>query len=181
MKKFLRIILIVSFISTLAAAPASSQDRRTSQKPKVNFLSKLRFGGYLGAQFGTITYINVSPQVIYQANDWFYPGIGITYMYYKDKRFVPEYSSSTYGGSVFSSFYVWQDLFLHAEYEALNLEYYDRLGERGFIHNILAGAGYRQWIGNRAFAMITVLYNFNESRYTPYRNPIIRIGFGVGL
>lgn len=181
MSSYLRIAVLICLVFAFTAGDASGQARQRQQQPKVDFFSKLSFGGWVGAQFGTITYINVSPMVTYQANDWLYPGVGLTYMYYKDKRFVPEYSSSTYGARVYSSFYIWRDLFAHLEYEALNLEYYDRIGERGFIHNIFIGGGYRQWIGNRAFAMVTVLYNVNESRYSPYRNPIIRIGFGVGF
>lgn len=181
MKRFTGILILVFLVSALYTNDLYSQQQPRVQRQKVDFFSKLRFGGWLGFQFGTITSINVSPMVIYQANNWLYPGVGFTYMYYNDKRYIPEYSSSTYGARVFSSFYIWQDLFAHIEYEALNLEYYDIPDERGFIHNIMIGGGYRQWIGNRSFAMITILYNINDSRYSPYRNPIFRFGFGVGL
>jgi hypothetical protein len=176
-----RLLFIAFFILILFRADGYSQFKQPRQKEKVDFVSRLRFGGWLGLQFGTITSINVSPMVIYQANNWLYPGIGFSYMYYNDKRYIPEYSNSTYGMRVFSSFYIWQDLFAHAEFETLNIEYYDQPGERGFINNIMLGGGYRQWIGNRAFAMFTILYNFNDTRYSPYRNPIIRIGFGAGI
>jgi hypothetical protein len=179
MKKKLLIIITVSIFLSLSLN-ATAQTIRTPQKQKTDIMSRLKFGGYLGLQFGTITAIDVSPLVIYQANKWFYPGIGFSYLYYSDKRYVPEYTSSYYGPRVFASFFIWQDLFAQVEYEALNVEYYDT-GGRGFIHNIMLGGGYRQWLGQRAFMMFSILYNFNESIYSPYRNPIIRIGFGAGF
>jgi len=175
--KILFIILLISFAFN---NDILGQTVREPAKQKTNVMDRLRFGGYLGLQFGTITAIDVSPIVIYQVNKWFHPGIGFSYMYYSDKRFIPEYTSSYWGPKLFASFYIWQDLFAQVEYEALNVEYYD-VGGRGFIHNIMLGAGYRQWLGQRAYMMFSILYNFNESIYSPYRNPIIRIGFGVGF
>ncbi len=174
MIKKLVTVLVIGFILGLGSADLFAQRPSQAKEP---FIDRLAFGGYLGFQFGTILYIDVSPMVIYRATDWLYPGMGFTYMYYKDNRYIPAYTSSYYGPRFFASAYVWQGIFGHVEYEALNVQFYDT-GNRGFIHNVLIGGGYRQWIGNRAFMMITVLFNLNESIYSPYRNPIIRIGFG---
>lgn len=182
MNRFLiRTVLAFGLFLSLGFISAIKGQEAIPKKQRSDFVDRLRFGGYLGLQFGTITAIDISPMVIYRANDWLYPGVGFSYMYFKDKRIIPEYSSSYYGPRVFASAYVWRDLYAHIEYEALNLEYWDQPGQRGFIHNVMVGAGYRQWIGRRAFAMFTILYNLNESRYSPYRNPIIRIGFGAGI
>jgi len=49
-----------------------------------SFTDKLTFGGNFGATFGTVTYVNLSPQVGYKVTERFIPGISATYIYYKD-------------------------------------------------------------------------------------------------
>jgi hypothetical protein len=146
------------------------------------------FGGYLGAQFGNVTYIEISPLASYRVTDKFHAGLGLTYSYYKDNTYIPAYSSSAYGGSIFARYFIWRDLFVHAEYAPLyitNFIYYPPAlpdeGKAPWAHDVLIGGGYRQWIGDRASINLMVLWNVNESIYSPYSNPIIRIGFGVGL
>jgi hypothetical protein len=50
-----------------------------------------------------------------------------------------------------------------------------------WFHDVLLGGGYRQWIGNKAFMTLMILWNVNEQLYSPYQNPVIRIGFGAGI
>ena len=85
---------------------------------------------------------------------------------------------------MFGRVLVFDRVFAHAEYEYLNREVYDYLLNeevRVNLNNVLLGGGYRQWLGDRAFATILVLFNLNESYYSPYSNPIIEIGFGIGF
>lgn len=89
-------------------------------------------------------------------------------------------------------------LFAHAEFEYLtytrefvmdgNGKYVDRYGypysrgnENLRIPGLLIGGGLVQPIGGKLYTNILVLYNLNQTRDTPYSNPIFRIGFGVGL
>jgi len=44
--------------------------------------SRWLIGGGIGAQFGTITLVEVSPTIAYRVTDRFIPGIGLTYQYY---------------------------------------------------------------------------------------------------
>lgn len=167
----------MSFATTVEA-----QDK--PQKKKSSFLQKTRLGGYLGLQFGTITYVDVSPMLMYAFTQKLYGGVGFTYMYFKDKRYTPSYTSNTYGGRTFLQYLIWQGLFAHVEYELLNVDFFDpgtfEMG-RTNLNNVFIGGGYRQVIGGRSFASITILYNLNDSMYSPYQNPLLRIGFGVGL
>jgi hypothetical protein len=190
------IVLALVFINSGMAQdmPPARPEPQTNQeqKQKQEFLQRISLGGYLGVQFGTITNVEITPIVTYEVATPFYVGVGFTYMYYRDKRYYPEYSSSGIGGRLFARYHIWQDLFVQAEYDPLNLSYYDYYYDnagnliRGpksntWVHDLLVGAGYRQWIGGRAFATLVIFWNVNESLYSPYRNPIIRIGFGVGL
>ncbi len=185
-----RLILILLGVSFFSIIPLSAQDTtKTLKKPRNNdILSRIDFGGYLGAQFGNVTYIEVSPIASYRVTEKFHAGLGLTYQYYQDNTYQPTYSSSAYGGSIFARYFIWRDLFAHVEYAPLyitNFIYYPPItideGKAPWAHDVLLGGGYRQWIGDRASINLMILWNVNESIYSPYSNPIIRIGFGVGL
>ncbi|NCC72181.1 MAG: hypothetical protein EOM06_02195 [Sphingobacteriia bacterium] len=109
------------------------------------------------------------------------------------------------GGRIFGRYYLsnWledilEGLFVHAEFEYLsytinyqvdaNGKFVDVFGvpyspgkQSVNVPGLLVGGGLSQPIGGRAFANILILYNLNESNETPYRNPVIRIGFGYGF
>jgi len=161
-----------------------AQDTTRHSRPKLKqheLLERFDFGGYLGAQFGEVTLINVSPLVGFRVLENFNVGLGFTYQYYNDNYY--DYSSSAYGTNVYARYFVWRDLFAHAEYAPV---YYNNVFngtayEGAWFHDVLLGGGYRQWIGNKAFVTMMILWNVNEQLYSPYQNPVIRIGFGTGI
>jgi hypothetical protein len=188
-------LLIFSMLSTLNAQdtiPAGRAKPPKTPKPKSDFMQRTYFGGYLGLQFGSVTFVDISPTALYQVADPFYVGVGLTYQYISDKRYEPSYSTNAYGGSLLARYHIWKDLFAQVEYNPLYLDYYDyyfdnagnyvnRVKGSTWVHDFLIGAGYRQWLGGRAFMSIAIFYNLNETYYSPYSNPIIRFGFGVGI
>lgn len=172
------IIIVAVFFMPLSCIHAQEFEQN-DEVPQ----NRIIVGGGLGLQFGSVTLIDVSPIVGYKVSKRFVPGVGITYQYYKDTRFGYNYETSIYGGSVFARYYIWQDLFAHAEYQVLS---YEKLNvnfekERISVPGVLVGGGYRQWIGGSFAATIMVLFNLNETIDSPYENPIFRIGFQAGL
>ena len=65
----------------------------------------------------------------------------------------------------------------------MNYEAYDFFGDlvRVNVNNILLGGGYRQWVTDNSFISLELLWNVNESVYSLYQNPIIRVGVNVGI
>ena len=146
--------------------------------------SRFYVGGNFGVQLGTVTLIDISPLIGYRLTEKFNVGAGVSYQYYRDSRWGVPYETNIYGGRAFASYYIFRDIFAHAEYELLSLEAYDsQLNEffRKNVHGLLVGGGYRQWVGQRLFMNIMVLWNLNETIDYPYNNPIFRVGIGVGL
>lgn len=151
--------------------------------------SRVFTGGGLGVQIGSVTLIDVSPHIGYFITERFALGIGGTYQYYRINNDYINYSTSIWGGRLFGRYYVLEELFAHAEYEYLNYEaalvdpfgYYSGKIERVGVDNILVGAGYRQSIGGNSYVNLLVLWNLNETVYTLYENPIIRMGIDIGL
>lgn len=186
-KRITLFISIFLFVISKSVFPQSNQPSAAKGK----FIDRLFTGGNLGLQFGTETIVDLSPIIGYKVTDKFVTGIGLKYQYYRYKynKQTPAFETSTYGGSIFSRYYILDNIYIHAEYEVLNLATiymypntgYVFEGDRIWIGSLLAGAGYRQSIGGRSSFNIMILYNFNETIYTPYTNPVIRVGINLGI
>jgi len=161
----------------------AQQNSNTSKRPA--WLEKVRFGGNFGVQFGSITFINVSPLVMYQVSDKAQLGVGITYQYVRFSSTIARNSSgsSIFGGRLFTRYFLFPGIFAHGEYEMLNNTYYDPLANelrRDWIPAGFAGGGYSQQIGGRSAFNVTILYNLLYQQYQSksiYASPwVIRMG-----
>ena len=178
---YLPVILMMAFTPLYA-----------QEKERTPFKDRIFFGGNLGLQFGSATYVDVSPLVGYKITEKFHAGLGATYIYfkYKDTYNNLSYETSIYGGRVFGSYYFLENLFGHAEYEVLNMDIpkaitvgnsvsYKYVREN--VGSVLIGGGYAQRIGSNAAIILMVLWNLNDQPYSPYVNPIFRLGFSAGF
>jgi hypothetical protein len=183
MQTKLYIKIKLAFLIVLTALNCSAQDSSMIRKhpPKERFIDKVFFGGNVGAQFGTITFMEISPLVGYKFTDKIAGGIGATYQYYHYRDKYYDLETNVYGGRIFGRYLFTDYLFGHAEYEYLNLEAFDFRRRRVDVESLLVGGGYIQKLGGNASIVAMILYNFTESVYTPYSNPIIRIGFNIGF
>ncbi|HRH62606.1 MAG TPA: hypothetical protein PLI68_04690 [Bacteroidia bacterium] len=185
MKNLFTLLFLGAFFSSTALAQDTAdfynkeEAARSAPKPPYSIREHIFTGGNFGLQFGTITLVDVSPLIGYKITPKIAAAIGVTYTYYKDSR-PPAFTQSIYGARLIGRYFIFDNLFVHAEAEGLNSkwEYYQ---PPFTIYNILGGAGYRQAISDRLFFDAMLLWNFTPSDYTPYNNPIIRIGFNIGL
>lgn len=184
---FLSLLLgILSYqpLSAFDLKPALPKKPRFSKSlaPKKFEVDRLVYGGTFGATFGTTTYVDVSPLIGYRITDDLVAGIGVTYMYFRQRYNTQVYQTSLYGGRVFANYAILENVFLHGEYEVLNYDYYDFLSQensRAWFGTPLLGGGYRQPISDRAAFMIFALYALNSDnpRSPYYQNPlVIRVG-----
>ena len=190
--------ILLGFLTLSCIFQLAAQENQPYISPKVS--DRIFFGGNFGLQFGDITLIDVSPMVGYRITDKVAAGISFNYKYYHDKKFFynqysnsfMEMTSNIYGASIFGRYYFVENLFAHIEYEYLIYSYdnyrpnsvgisYSKSTETVNVPGLFLGGGYRQPIGGRTYFTITILYNIMESQYSPYSNPIIRVGMSVGL
>ena len=149
-----------------------------------SFKDRLYFGGNMGLQFGSQTVIGINPIIGYRVTDKFSAGVGVKYQYYRLKDPYFTYETNTYGGSIFGRYDILNGIFAYSEYEMLNLEVYDQrlmALRRRDITSWFVGGGYSQPLGSRSSVFLMILYNLTESSYTPYSNPLFRMGFGIGI
>jgi hypothetical protein len=189
-------MLLVLFIALLH--PLSAQ-RSAKAKDEKRFVDKLFVGGTLGLMFGDITRIDVEPI----AGIWVVPqwslGLGGRYGYFSQRGTYlaggrQVFRSHLWGVSAFTQILpipnlsdvtpidVKGGIIFHGGYEALYLD--QKLTEpfsstetgKTWVHLFLAGAGYRQQLGERAAINILFLWNLRPSSYSPYTStPIIRV------
>lgn len=186
MKK--RLITLITFILVMNFSLSFGQDERS----KIPIKDRIFIGGNLGLQFGSTTYIDISPIIGYKITEKFHAGIGVTYSYIDTKAIIynsiVKYNSSNYGGRVFGRYFVWQNAFAYSEFEFLNIGipvYNTATNDvkifRENVPGLYIGGGYAQPIGENAALIIMGLYNLIEDQYSPDQNPIFRIGFSAGF
>lgn len=158
----------------------SQQEEDVSYYQKPSILDKIAPGGNFSLQFGSITFIEVSPMVGYRFTDNFTAGPGITYRYFKVRGFD---ASSIYGPRAFARYVIGRQFFVQSEYEHLSVEF--PTGDprtpvtREWVPGLFIGGGLFQPIGQRAGFMIGAFYNLNyDSVRSPYSRPwVFNAGF----
>jgi len=188
MKKVILLILLFFLVS----ASLQAQEEIPSRKGKFFLIPELWLS------FGNTTYIEVAPMVGYQVFNRLAVGLGPHYIYQSVKAYppYPSYDTHAYGLKGFVRFSIitnaeeflpirlFSELFVHVEYEGLSLEkqhYIPPYTEDGrFIYQgFLVGGGLTQRVGMYNSVSFMVLWDVNESSYSPYSNPIFRIGFNA--
>ncbi|MFC4871349.1 hypothetical protein [Negadavirga shengliensis] len=146
---------------------------------------RMYFGGNLSLQFGTLTFIDVSPLAGVMVTEKYSAGVGATYQYFNN-RFYRNAAAHVYGGRIFNRYNVLPRIFAHAEYEVLNVEVANEVPNsseviftRDWVPGLLMGAGYFTPFGNRGGMNFMLLYNLTyDNLRSPYNEPyVIRVGF----
>lgn len=184
MKKYIPLILLSIFTLTAVAQDDEGDDNE-------RFVDKLVYGGNLGLNFGTFTYIEAAPRVGYKVTNWFVPGVGLSYQYLGN-RFG---NYSIVGGSAFARVFPIPQLFGHAELERIAFGYKDQwIDKRDYLAGtrLLLGGGLQYSLGGSVTAGVTVLWDVIDHSdplrngdpdplFGLFPNPIIRAGIMVGM
>jgi len=182
MKQKLILSIILSVCSLQVLIAQSDYDPSLKGTP---LKDRIYLGGSFGAAISNeYTYVDLSPTLGFQVTSRFSAGPGFTFQYYNYKIY--NYSSFIYGPKAFARYQLLNFFFAHAEFNDLFLKYRqtDNLGNVTFVNKnvpgLLLGGGFTPSIG-KSRMYIMILYDVLESPYTPYANPVIRIGFDLGL
>lgn len=168
--------LVVSSNFNAQIIPASTQNQPNP------FWKNVSFGGGLGLSIGSDYFMwSVSPSAIYNFNEHFSAGMGLSYMYLREKRF-NNYSFSAYGGSLLFLYHPIRELQFSLEPEGMWVNYTflatstGRETERFFQESLFLGAGFRT--GNVTVgARYNVLYNSKRNIYGTALMPFVRVYF----
>lgn len=152
---------------------ANGQWRDTSARHALSqksFKQRLRFNINGGLVFGTITNINIQPQLGYQLTPRFIPGIGGNFMYYRDNRYTGNNQLVVYGANAFGRYMISPYIFGQVEIQALQTSYSVAPGYYGLV-----GGGYTPGGGFYLSAYYLFLYPTGNNIYgLPY---LFRVGY----
>ena len=190
--KIVLLLLIVSFVNNNIYSQSKTKEAE-------KFSDKIFFGGSVGLLFGTVTRIDVLPQVgIWVIPQWAI-GVGGRYTFRKGTYGIvgedtKPIKSHIWGVSGFTQIMPVRDLdkafgigihggpIFQAEWEGLYLD--KSIGNvattsnegKGWVHLVLVGAGYHFPLGDKAALNLLAMWNITDSRYSPYTsNPMLRI------
>ncbi len=160
-----------------------------TQAPPPGFADNLSIGGSFALQFGTYTFIELEPLLNYHIGKSFIVGVGPIYQYVSvsDYGYGYNYTSSSYGARAAAMFFLPDELsrvFIMGEYDIINVpeaSFYTYQINRGYLSLPMLGLGYKEPVSDKVFFCIYGLWNFNNSYYSPFTNPIINVGLDVGL
>jgi hypothetical protein len=181
---------ILIFVAIFFAACRINAQMQISPGSGTPISQRIYFGGNLGLQFGSVTYIDVSPLAGYMVTNNFSVGAGITYRYLKYNNGI-QYQTHIYGGRLFARHnltFLPAPLFVYGEYENLNVElakynatHTDYYMTREWIPSLFLGGGLFQSFGRRGGFVLTAMYNVifdSERTIYLYNSPwVIRVGF----
>ena len=134
-RKYILILSLIIIFSQLSL-PSSGQESQAAKKKE--FWNNVSVGGNFGLQFGTLTAIDVSPEIMVRVVDQLHLGVGFSYDYLQTKDYFwddsnqkwLDFKANVYGGRFFARYYLRSlfnnflgNFFAHAEYEYL---YYTR-------------------------------------------------------
>jgi hypothetical protein len=143
------------------------------------------YGGYIGASFGDVEYVEIAPLVGYRLTPEFGMGLGLLYRYRTDNRYHDELTSTDYGANLFARYYVTSGLFVQGEYDNTSYEYFadvnSSVTERDGYDAFLAGVGFNTGAGQGAGFYVLALYDFAYDENDPYRLYDSAVQFRIGV
>lgn len=185
------LILFFLLSASMAVHAQDTTDYVGKQEPKkehIPFKDRIWFGGGIGLNFGTVTAIQLDPLVGYYLDHdrKLSAGLGLSYWYYRDGRFVPAIEQNAYGYRVFTRYRVIEQAYLHAEFLHLNAQRFfnfENATTRIWVPHLLLGAGYVQPLGSGSSIYFQILFEVLQDPNSVYLNqgPIISAGVGVGF
>lgn len=198
-----RLLAFVFLLLVTKAFDAFAQfDKDDDIRPKRPFRERIFTGGNVIFNIGstyygnipiTVTTIGASPIIGYRVTDRFHTGLGVTYIYYREKpKGYPAYSTNIYGGNVFARYFILKNIFAHAEYGVTNWEVpvVDQFGhytgdyKRVNTFALPVGGGLSQPISQNAAIHVMALYDllYYENAYPTSASPFsFRLGFNIGF
>jgi len=180
--------LLCAFLLPVLAFSQSDQD---TTKTNRTFSEATYFGGGVGLSFGSVTDIQLSPQLGYYIDQGnrISVGGGIQYRYFADNRGFADFQTSFYGYNVFSRTNPFDNFFTHVEYQRLSVP--RLIGgiidgsnvDRIWVPALLAGGGYALEVGSNVYLLTQITYELlnNPNNFFPNNRPIVQVSISTGF
>lgn len=161
---------------------APSDSNRHYRERNTDWMEKFTYGGNFQLQFGSFTFIYLSPTIGYSPFEKFNFGVGFIYNYISLDYGRPygKVSQSVFGGHSYARYFVTDNVFLQGQYDLLRQPdvYSVKPNAKAWVRYVLVGGGFRQPIGDKAALSSSILYNLTPSDLSIYPGRLIlQFGF----
>ena len=189
MKNLFNTLLFILFFSAFVNAQTDSvytgtvarNDSVKRKKEKnADWMEKVTYGGNLQLQFGTYTFVYLSPTIGYSPFDQMNVGVGLIYNYISINYGAPygKYAQSIYGTHTYARYFVTEGLFIQGQYDRLfQPSVFAMRNDKVWVDYAMVGGGFRQSIGKKAALTTTIMYNLTPNLLSIYPSRIV-IQFG---
>lgn len=189
---FFAVLMVISLNVSAQYDNLSQKDSTHNSFVKERVVKKKRvkqhnrrvvLGGYLGGGWsGYGGYFEISPTVSYLVTPKLHVGTRFTYIYSSSNYYGYKEHYHDYGISIFTRYHFLKFLYAHVEFQELNFD----KGELGreWTPALFLGGGFYQHMGHTFMhvgLLWNVLDNSNAEYNSPYQNPMLSVGFGVGI
>lgn len=166
--------LVFLLLLSFSGWSQQSQDKPSNEK---NSERKVRFGGGIQLGIGNgYTTIGISPSAIYEISDKFAAGLGVSYLYSRQK--FNDITHNVYGGSALVLYNPIKGIQLSSEFEELNVnENYKGTKRSYWLPAWYMGAAYTMGRHAAIGVRYDVLYDEENSIYDSAFTPFVRVYF----
>jgi hypothetical protein len=192
----LALLLALSAVPALAQSPQPSpppqqpvpqQPPPPQEQPPRQQQPRWFFGGGVGAGFGSVDYVTISPLIGMRAAPRLLLGLQPFYRWTRDSLYSPTVTTNDYGAALWVRVPIVKGLFAEADYQYTSYEYPTGFGgtTRGSYNAFLAGGGYSVPAGRNVSVYFSALYDFSYDGNDPHRlydSPVVvSAGVSVGF
>lgn len=174
-------VLICSLCSTVLVAQRTEDDYvspPSAPKKKWVWHENLFYGGGLGLAFGTVTVVNVNPQVGVKLNRWIGTGVGFDYNYLGRQGA----NIQTVGPTAFARFRPHDFIIGQIEITRMFVrERFNTYETRYQFPAAFAGIGYQNGDRENGGFFLMIMWDLIDSENSPLQTPIFRGGFSFGF
>jgi hypothetical protein len=194
MKLFLKIAIILFLSLSLRSqtddvyngTPNKTDSIKKKKIRNNDWLEKVTYGSNFQLQFGTYTFIYLSPTIGYLPFQKLNIGAGLIYNYISINYggSFGRYQQSIYGTHTYARYLVTEGFFVQGQYDRLFQPTIRSINgnDKFWIDYTLVGIGFRQPFGDKVALTTTIMYNVtpNSSSIYPSRF-VIQFGFVGGF
>lgn len=190
MNKFLNTVFAILLFSAFASAQVDSvytgiireKERKPKKEKNDAWKDKTTFGGNLQLQFGSYTFLYLSPTIGFLPVERLNVGVGLIYNYISINYGAGyRVQQSVYGTHTYGRYFVTDGIFLQGQFDRLfqpGGAFFGRSSDKVWVDYGMVGGGFRQPIGNKAGLTTTIMYNLTPSLLSIYPSRlVIQFGF----
>lgn len=151
------------------------------EKPRNDaWKERTTFGGNMQLQFGSYTFILLSPTIGYIPFERVNIGAGLIYNYISiNYGAYGKYAQSIWGTHTYARYYVTDEIFLQGQYDRLfQPSVFAAKNDMVWVDYGMIGGGFRQSIGDKAALTTSIMYNLTPNALSiyPFR-VVLQFGF----